>query len=39
MLFRKRLKCRRKKELKADISQDRESALGKAYGQFVGGGC
>lgn len=35
----KGLKCRGKEQFKVGISQDRESLLGKASGQCVGGAC
>lgn len=35
----KGLKRRGKEQFKVGISQDRESPLGKAYGQCVGGAC
>lgn len=35
----KGLKCRGKEQFKVGISQDRESLLGKAYEQCVGGAC
>lgn len=39
LVGKKGFKCRRKEQFKVGISQDRESRLGEAYGQCVGGAC